>query len=185
MITVGPSIFLTIFIFGFTPLLTGRWPLGWLSHKMYKPLGGYDIKRHFRFNGFPLMFTSNAGCFPIHLTDFALKKLSLSFPPLLCTRLWSPLPHSSSRPLIKKMGVFSIWSLTCLPLSVIYFSRPKKLTLKGYKQYWCTFKDITISCYKSKEEAHGTPALQMNLRGANTQNVISCPCKNTLLIFSV
>uniref|UniRef100_A0A8C3AV38 FERM domain containing kindlin 2 n=1 Tax=Cyclopterus lumpus TaxID=8103 RepID=A0A8C3AV38_CYCLU len=42
---------------------------------------------------------------------------------------------------------------------------PKKLTLKGYKQYWCTFKDITVSCYKSKEEAHGTPALQMNLRG--------------------
>ncbi|MEQ2164688.1 Fermitin 2, partial [Goodea atripinnis] len=39
------------------------------------------------------------------------------------------------------------------------------LTLKGYKQYWCTFKDITISCYKSKEEAHGTPAHQMNLRG--------------------
>lgn len=46
---------------------------------------------------------------------------------------------------------------------VIY--RPKKLTLKGYKQYWCTFKDITISCYKTKEEAHGTPAHQMNLRG--------------------
>ncbi|MGH0183604.1 UNVERIFIED_CONTAM: hypothetical protein FKN15_012679 [Acipenser sinensis] len=43
--------------------------------------------------------------------------------------------------------------------------KPKKLTLKGYKQYWCTFKDITISCYKSKEEAHGTPAYQMNLRG--------------------
>uniref|UniRef100_A0A672GLK4 PH domain-containing protein n=1 Tax=Salarias fasciatus TaxID=181472 RepID=A0A672GLK4_SALFA len=43
--------------------------------------------------------------------------------------------------------------------------RPKKLTLKGYKQYWCTFKDITISCYKSKEESHGTPAHQMNLRG--------------------
>uniref|UniRef100_A0AAY4AIU4 PH domain-containing protein n=1 Tax=Denticeps clupeoides TaxID=299321 RepID=A0AAY4AIU4_9TELE len=43
--------------------------------------------------------------------------------------------------------------------------KPKKLTLKGYKQYWCTFKDITISCYKSREEAHGTPALQMNLRG--------------------
>lgn len=45
------------------------------------------------------------------------------------------------------------------------YLRPKKLTLKGYKQYWCTFKDITISCYKSREEAHGTPALQMNLRG--------------------
>lgn len=43
--------------------------------------------------------------------------------------------------------------------------RPKKLTLKGYKQYWCTFKDTSISCYKSKEESSGTPAHQMNLRG--------------------
>lgn len=53
---------------------------------------------------------------------------------------------------------------------VILSYRPKKLTLKGYKQYWCTFKDITISCYKSKEEAHGTPAHQMNLRGEATQS---------------
>uniref|UniRef100_A0A673HFG0 Fermitin family member 2 n=1 Tax=Sinocyclocheilus rhinocerous TaxID=307959 RepID=A0A673HFG0_9TELE len=53
-----------------------------------------------------------------------------------------------------------------LMLSNFYLHlRPKKLTLKGYKQYWCTFKDITISCYKSREEAHGTPAHQMNLRG--------------------
>ncbi|XP_077322756.1 fermitin family homolog 2-like, partial [Lithobates pipiens] len=43
--------------------------------------------------------------------------------------------------------------------------KPKKLTLKGYKQYWCTFKDTSISCYKSKEEANGMPAHQMNLRG--------------------
>ncbi|XP_053221622.1 fermitin family homolog 2 isoform X5 [Podarcis raffonei] len=43
--------------------------------------------------------------------------------------------------------------------------KPKKLTLKGYKQYWCTFKDTSISCYKSKEESSGTPAHQMNLRG--------------------
>lgn len=58
-------------------------------------------------------------------------------------------------------SVILLWFLTnfCLYL------RPKKLTLKGYKQYWCTFKDITISCYKSREEAHGTPAHQMNLRG--------------------
>uniref|UniRef100_A0A8C2ETL1 Fermitin family member 2 n=1 Tax=Cyprinus carpio TaxID=7962 RepID=A0A8C2ETL1_CYPCA len=53
-----------------------------------------------------------------------------------------------------------------LMLSNFYLHlRPKKLTLKGYKQYWCTFKDITISCYKSREEAHLTPAHQMNLRG--------------------
>lgn len=43
--------------------------------------------------------------------------------------------------------------------------RPKKLTLKGYKPYWCTFKDTSISCYKNKDESHGPPAHQMNLRG--------------------
>ncbi|GCB69956.1 fermitin family homolog 2 isoform X4 [Scyliorhinus torazame] len=43
--------------------------------------------------------------------------------------------------------------------------KPKKLTLKGYKPYWCTFKDTSISCYKSKDESHGPPAHQMNLRG--------------------
>lgn len=122
MITVGPSIFLTIFSFGFKPLLTGRW----LSHKMYKPWWGLRYQeRHFLFNGFPLMFRSNAGSFPIHLADFALEKLSLFFSSLLCTHLWSPLPHAPSWPLIKKMGVFSIWSLTCLPLSVIYFPDPR------------------------------------------------------------
>uniref|UniRef100_A0A8C1TP30 Fermitin family member 2 n=1 Tax=Cyprinus carpio TaxID=7962 RepID=A0A8C1TP30_CYPCA len=56
-------------------------------------------------------------------------------------------------------------SNTNFPLIFCSFLRPKKLTLKGYKQYWCTFKDITISCYKSREEAHLTPAHQMNLRG--------------------
>ncbi|XP_059813857.1 fermitin family homolog 2 isoform X5 [Hypanus sabinus] len=43
--------------------------------------------------------------------------------------------------------------------------KPKKLTLKGYKPYWCTFKDTSISCCKSKDESHGPPAHQMNLRG--------------------
>uniref|UniRef100_A0A8C1WWD3 Fermitin family member 2 n=1 Tax=Cyprinus carpio TaxID=7962 RepID=A0A8C1WWD3_CYPCA len=59
-------------------------------------------------------------------------------------------------------------TLSHVPLMLSNFHlhlRPKKLTLKGYKQYWCTFKDITISCYKSREEAHLTPAHQMNLRG--------------------
>lgn len=50
-------------------------------------------------------------------------------------------------------------------MSLNLSGRPKKLTLKGYKPYWCTFKDTSISCYKSKEESNGTPAHQMNLRG--------------------
>ncbi|XP_072313564.1 fermitin family homolog 2 isoform X1 [Eucyclogobius newberryi] len=61
----------------------------------------------------------------------------------------------------------TLGDITAIPELADYVKvfKPKKLTLKGYKQYWCTFKDITISCYKSKEEAHGTPAHQMNLRG--------------------
>uniref|UniRef100_A0AAY4AIV2 PH domain-containing protein n=1 Tax=Denticeps clupeoides TaxID=299321 RepID=A0AAY4AIV2_9TELE len=61
----------------------------------------------------------------------------------------------------------TLGDITSIPELADYVKvfKPKKLTLKGYKQYWCTFKDITISCYKSREEAHGTPALQMNLRG--------------------
>lgn len=56
----------------------------------------------------------------------------------------------------------------CPVMSIDLSGRPKKLTLKGYKPYWCTFKDTSISCYKSKEEANGTPAHQMNLRGKSS-----------------
>ncbi|NXW49888.1 FERM2 protein, partial [Nyctiprogne leucopyga] len=57
--------------------------------------------------------------------------------------------------------------ITSIPELADYIKvfKPKKLTLKGYKPYWCTFKDTSISCYKSKEESNGTPAHQMNLRG--------------------
>ncbi|EMP33103.1 Fermitin family like protein 2 [Chelonia mydas] len=57
--------------------------------------------------------------------------------------------------------------ITSIPELADYIKvfKPKKLTLKGYKQYWCTFKDTSISCYKSKDESSGTPAHQMNLRG--------------------
>uniref|UniRef100_A0A8C6PVM7 FERM domain containing kindlin 2 n=1 Tax=Nothobranchius furzeri TaxID=105023 RepID=A0A8C6PVM7_NOTFU len=72
-------------------------------------------------------------------------------------------PHPFLFTTYKDNACFFPSSDVCLCL--ICISRPKKLTLKGYKLYWCTFKDITISCYKSKEEAHGTPAHQMNLRG--------------------
>uniref|UniRef100_A0A672MZ21 Fermitin family homolog 3-like n=1 Tax=Sinocyclocheilus grahami TaxID=75366 RepID=A0A672MZ21_SINGR len=43
--------------------------------------------------------------------------------------------------------------------------RPKRLTLKGYKQYWCKFQDTSISYYKSKEDCYGEPIQQLNLKG--------------------
>ncbi|XP_075426137.1 fermitin family homolog 3 isoform X2 [Ascaphus truei] len=43
--------------------------------------------------------------------------------------------------------------------------RPRKMTLKGYKQNWVMLKDTNMSCYKSKEEARGEPLILLSLRG--------------------
>ncbi|XP_025771138.1 fermitin family homolog 3 [Puma concolor] len=43
--------------------------------------------------------------------------------------------------------------------------RPRKLTLKGYRQHWVVFKETTLSYYKSQEEAPGDPIQQLNLKG--------------------
>lgn len=44
-------------------------------------------------------------------------------------------------------------------------SRPKKLTLNKYKQFWFKFQDTSISYFKSKEESIGEPVQQINLKG--------------------
>ncbi|KAM6954283.1 fermitin family homolog 1 [Aplochiton taeniatus] len=43
--------------------------------------------------------------------------------------------------------------------------RPKRLTLRAYKEYWFVFKDTTISYYKNKDAASGEPVEQLHLRG--------------------
>uniref|UniRef100_A0A147A5Z9 FERM domain containing kindlin 1 n=1 Tax=Fundulus heteroclitus TaxID=8078 RepID=A0A147A5Z9_FUNHE len=43
--------------------------------------------------------------------------------------------------------------------------RPKRLTLRPYKDYWFVFKDTTISYFKNKEAADGEPIEQFHLRG--------------------
>uniref|UniRef100_A0A8C2FWN6 Fermitin family member 3a n=1 Tax=Cyprinus carpio TaxID=7962 RepID=A0A8C2FWN6_CYPCA len=48
-----------------------------------------------------------------------------------------------------------------------------RLTLKGYKQYWFTFKDTTISYFKSKEESCKEPIQQMNLKGCEVAPDVS------------
>uniref|UniRef100_A0A8C6UKD8 Fermitin family member 2 n=1 Tax=Neogobius melanostomus TaxID=47308 RepID=A0A8C6UKD8_9GOBI len=60
----------------------------------------------------------------------------------------------------------TLGDITSIPELADYVKvfKPKKLTLKGYKQYWCTFKDITISCYKSKEEAHVVFLCKFNIK---------------------
>ncbi|XP_029470612.1 fermitin family homolog 3 [Rhinatrema bivittatum] len=58
-------------------------------------------------------------------------------------------------------------SITAIPelKESLRIFRPKKLTLKGYKQHWVVFKETSISYYKSKEEALGEPLQQLNLKG--------------------
>ncbi|KAG5284070.1 hypothetical protein AALO_G00022650 [Alosa alosa] len=51
--------------------------------------------------------------------------------------------------------------------------RPKRLTLKGYKQFWFTFNDTSISYYKSKEESSREPIQQMNLKGCEVTPDVS------------
>ncbi|XP_072277571.1 fermitin family homolog 3 [Pyxicephalus adspersus] len=43
--------------------------------------------------------------------------------------------------------------------------RPRKMTLKGYKQNWVMLKGTNMSCYKSKEEARGEPLIMLALKG--------------------
>ncbi|KAJ8355540.1 hypothetical protein SKAU_G00183340 [Synaphobranchus kaupii] len=43
--------------------------------------------------------------------------------------------------------------------------RPKRLTLRPYKDYWFVFKDTTISYYKNKDVSSGEPIEQFHLRG--------------------
>uniref|UniRef100_A0A8C2CX55 Fermitin family member 3a n=1 Tax=Cyprinus carpio TaxID=7962 RepID=A0A8C2CX55_CYPCA len=58
-------------------------------------------------------------------------------------------------------------------VSFMTYTQPKRLTLKGYKQYWFTFKDTTISYYKSKEESSKEPIQQMNLKGCEVAPDVS------------
>ncbi|XP_053135011.1 fermitin family homolog 3 isoform X2 [Hemicordylus capensis] len=58
-------------------------------------------------------------------------------------------------------------SLTAIPELKDYLRifRPRKLTLKGYKQFWVVFKETSLSYYKSPEEALGEPVQQLSLKG--------------------
>lgn len=58
-------------------------------------------------------------------------------------------------------------SLTTIPelKDNLRIFRPRKLTLKGYRQHWVVFKETTLSYYKSQDEAPGDPIQQLNLKG--------------------
>uniref|UniRef100_A0AAR2JD10 PH domain-containing protein n=2 Tax=Pygocentrus nattereri TaxID=42514 RepID=A0AAR2JD10_PYGNA len=65
--------------------------------------------------------------------------------------------------------------LVCMNIHTVCFliNLPKKQTLKKYKQFWFTFKDTSISYYKSKEESCKEPIQQMNLKGCEVAPDVS------------
>lgn len=50
---------------------------------------------------------------------------------------------------------------------LIIFSRPKRFTLKAYKRYWFTCRDLTLRLYKNRDECDSnlSPVYDINLRG--------------------
>uniref|UniRef100_A0A3Q0SVM4 FERM domain containing kindlin 3b n=1 Tax=Amphilophus citrinellus TaxID=61819 RepID=A0A3Q0SVM4_AMPCI len=63
---------------------------------------------------------------------------------------------------------------------IVYF-RPKRLTLKGYKQYWFKFQDTSISYFKSKEESIGEPIQQINLKGCEVAPDVNVAAQKFLI----
>uniref|UniRef100_A0A4W6F103 FERM domain containing kindlin 3b n=1 Tax=Lates calcarifer TaxID=8187 RepID=A0A4W6F103_LATCA len=59
--------------------------------------------------------------------------------------------------------------------------RPKRLTLKGYKQYWFKFQDTSISYFKSKEESIGEPIQQINLKGCEVAPDVNMAAQKFLI----
>uniref|UniRef100_A0A672FH70 Fermitin family member 3b n=1 Tax=Salarias fasciatus TaxID=181472 RepID=A0A672FH70_SALFA len=70
--------------------------------------------------------------------------------------------------------------LVNLSKAFIHF-RPKKLTLKGYKQYWFKFQDTSISYFKSKEESIGEPIQHINLKGCEVAPDVNMAAQKFLI----
>lgn len=47
----------------------------------------------------------------------------------------------------------------------MYFLKPKRFTLKGYKRYFFTYRDLHLYLFKSHDDVRRPPAIAINLRG--------------------
>jgi kindlin 2 len=59
-------------------------------------------------------------------------------------------------------------------LQIVYY-RPKRFTLKAFKRYWFTCRDLRLRLYKSREDANndGQPIHDINLRGCEVTPEVS------------
>uniref|UniRef100_A0A7N9AXJ5 FERM domain containing kindlin 3 n=1 Tax=Mastacembelus armatus TaxID=205130 RepID=A0A7N9AXJ5_9TELE len=85
---------------------------------------------------------------------------------------------SASEMLVRHIGYFTVLvKLNCVNVCF----RPKRLTLKGYKQYWFKFQDTSISYFKSKEESIGEPIQQINLKGCEVAPDVNISAQKFLI----
>ena len=78
------------------------------------------------------------------------------------------LSDSRAKNLAKFSQNNSLSNITHIPELTDYLKlmKPKRFTMKSYKQYFFVFKDTRLVCYKSREGRGGQPILTINLKGA-------------------
>uniref|UniRef100_A0A7N6B4P9 PH domain-containing protein n=1 Tax=Anabas testudineus TaxID=64144 RepID=A0A7N6B4P9_ANATE len=122
--------------------------------------------------------------------QYHISKVSQSEPQILTTNAAMDDLESALQCLEVKMEGESILSdthemfsfqLNTTSSTVIVYYRPKRLTLKGYKQYWFKFQDTSISYFKSKEESIGEPIQQINLKGCEVAPDVNVAAQKFLI----
>jgi len=95
--------------------------------------------------------------------DSALTELQLQLEGVSIT-------DSRAKTLTKFSQNNSLSNITHIPELTDYLSlklmKPKRFTIRSYKQYFFVFKDTRLVCYRSREERGGQPILTINLKGA-------------------
>uniref|UniRef100_A0A8C9ZGL1 FERM domain containing kindlin 3b n=1 Tax=Sander lucioperca TaxID=283035 RepID=A0A8C9ZGL1_SANLU len=109
--------------------------------------------------------------------QYHISKVSQSEPQMLSSSAAMDDLESALQSLEVKMEGESIDDMS----NVIVCFRPKRMTLKGYKQYWFKFQDTSISYFKSKEESIGEPIQQINLKGCEVAPDVNVTAQKFLI----
>uniref|UniRef100_A0A665XG03 PH domain-containing protein n=1 Tax=Echeneis naucrates TaxID=173247 RepID=A0A665XG03_ECHNA len=116
--------------------------------------------------------------------QYHISKVSQSEPQMLSSSAAMDDLESALQSLEVKMegeSTFFLFS-TMLKVETLFICfRPKRLTLKGYKQYWFKFQDTSISYFKSKEESIGEPIQQINLKGCEVAPDVNMAAQKFLI----
>uniref|UniRef100_A0A7N8WK26 FERM domain containing kindlin 3 n=1 Tax=Mastacembelus armatus TaxID=205130 RepID=A0A7N8WK26_9TELE len=112
--------------------------------------------------------------------QYHISKVSQSEPQMLSSSAAMDDLESALQSLEVKMEGENFTVLVKLNCVNVCF-RPKRLTLKGYKQYWFKFQDTSISYFKSKEESIGEPIQQINLKGCEVAPDVNISAQKFLI----